>query len=446
MKAIGADAFGPLKAEGEGEWLLEAFVPPPDFHHLCEPRSFIIFGREGSGKSALYRALYSHASPHHLVVEWEPFFPSKDPSTREGLFEMLEALFRSIALAILKRITRGPALEGLPDWAKGFIVSFIRYAFGETCGKELALRGFSELISYVLPADPLPSSLTSTPPVCMAELLKALSPLGLRGIWIMGDNIDRWLIADKGATIACLRAFFSALPLFEIPGLCFKLFLPAVPDLSGLTRASSVERMRVEIYRINWTREALKQIVEKRFYVASGGEVGALSQVIEPEALPELLSWLERWGGESPRGWLEAARPLASLFFNSPEGGPVRGEKWREARRRVFPRLLLDPEEKKVTVGWREIEDIPESLFSVLSYLYERAGKLCSREELYFKAYRKLPSIPSPGEKGWEESWTWNDVLDNLLHRLRQLIEPDPSDPILITTVRGKGVKLESWL
>lgn len=443
---IGIEAFSSLKAEEEGMWLLEAFIPPPDFQSLCEPRSFVILGKEGSGKTALYRALIDRASFNYLLVKWEPFFPSKDPTSREGLFEMIRVVFRSIALALLEYIAQ--RLNEVPNWVRDFILSFTHYALGENWKDELKLRGLVDYIPLITLAPSLPLSMTGSPPLCIAELLKAISFLGLKGIWILGDNLEKWLSADEETAVACLQSFFSTLPLFEVPGFCFKFFLPLERKLPvyKLRKASGIERRRVEIYQIKWTKETLKEIVERRFHVASGGKVSSLSQVIENDFLPDLLSWLERWGGELPKGWLEAARPLACLYFNSSMGKPVKKEEWLQARRSILPRLILDREERKVIVGWREIEDIPESLYSILAYLEEKPGKLCSREELYYKAYRKYPSIPNSKEPKWEESWVWTELLDNLLYRLRQLIEPDPSDPILITTLRGKGVKLEQLL
>jgi hypothetical protein len=447
LKAVGFEAFASLKAEEEGEWLLEAFVPPHDFNYLIGPRSLIILGKEGVGKTTLYRALLNYAQPYYLTVEWEPSFPTVTPSKIEGLLEMVRALFQSIALALLKRIANDPYLTSAPEWAKSFIYSFARYALGEKWQEELSARGLSEFIFKLSSSSPFPPSLSSSPPLCMAELIKAISSLGLKGIWIMGDYLDKWLLIDKEMAVECTKAFFSALPLFEVPGFCFKMVFPHGPGLSELTKASGIERRRIDIYRLSWSKEELRKIVERRFQVASGGSVSSLSQVIEPEALPELISWLERWGGDCPKGWLEAVRPLAFSYFSSASGRPLKKEEWLEVRRSIPPKLILNAEEKKVIVGWREIEDIPESLFSILAYLNERAGKICSREELYFKAYRKLHAVPqSPAEPGWEEPWSWSGVLDNLLYRLRQLIEPDPADPVLLIAVRGKGVKLERLL
>jgi len=444
---MGFEAFASLKAEEEGEWLLEAFVPPRDFNHLIGPRSLIILGKEGAGKTALYRALIHHAQPSYLTVEWEPSFPAIAPSKMEGLLEMVQALFRFIALALLRRMANGSYLANAPEWAKNFIFSFARYALGEKWQEELNARGLSGFIFPLSSASPFPPSLLSSPPLCMAELIKALSSFGLKGIWIMGDYFDRWLLTDREMAVESTKAFFSTLPLFEVPGFCFKVFFPYKPGLTELTKASGIERRRIDLYRLSWSKEELRNIVEKRFQVASGGSVNSLSQIIESKALPELLSWLERWGGDCPRGWLEAVRPLAFSYFSSASGKPLKRNEWIEVRRSTPPRLILNSEEKKVIVGWREVDDIPESLFSILTYLDERAGKLCTREELYYKAYRKLPAVPqSPADPGWEEPWTWSDVLDNTLHRLRQLIEPDPSDPVLLITVRGKGVKLERLL
>ena len=79
-----------------------------------------------------------------------------------------------------------------------------------------------------------------------------------------------------------------------------------------------------------------------------------------------------------------------------------------------------------------EVKGISESLFRVLEYLYVRDGEICSRKELYTRAYR-----PDEGLIG-----DWDGVMETVLWRLRQAIEPDPRHPIFLITERKRGIRL----
>ena len=68
--------------------------------------------------------------------------------------------------------------------------------------------------------------------------------------------------------------------------------------------------------------------------------------------------------------------------------------------------------------------------FILLTYLYERRGKVCSKDEI--------------GAAVWSEyqSGVFDYQIENLVRRLRSRIEPDPNSPQLLLTVRGLGYKL----
>lgn len=81
------------------------------------------------------------------------------------------------------------------------------------------------------------------------------------------------------------------------------------------------------------------------------------------------------------------------------------------------------------------------NLYSVLAYLYAE-GRVCSREELYYKAYKNMAAIPARGDPNYESPAVWRGVIDTAIYRLRQVIEPNPDKPAFILTVRSQGVKL----
>jgi DNA-binding response OmpR family regulator len=90
--------------------------------------------------------------------------------------------------------------------------------------------------------------------------------------------------------------------------------------------------------------------------------------------------------------------------------------------------VRIDPAAQKLTRGR---ETIPLSFYEVqlLKYLYERAGQVVSREEIFDRVW------------GIEASPT-NRTVDNFIVKLRKKIEPRPDKPVHILTVYGLGYKL----
>ena len=94
--------------------------------------------------------------------------------------------------------------------------------------------------------------------------------------------------------------------------------------------------------------------------------------------------------------------------------------------------MVVDPGSRDVWVRGALVEPpLSRKEFDVLDLLFRRAGKACSRHEI--------------AETGWPER-TELDVgdqeIDQCIRRLRLRIEPEPSKPQHIITVRGYGYKL----
>jgi pSer/pThr/pTyr-binding forkhead associated (FHA) protein len=102
-------------------------------------------------------------------------------------------------------------------------------------------------------------------------------------------------------------------------------------------------------------------------------------------------------------------------------------------RESPLPALSVDRPAGVARVDRRPVELSPKE-FALLVYLHGRRGKVCSKDEI--------------GRAVWPEYADGDAVYDyqveNLVRRLRQKIEPDPSNPVLLLTVRGLGYKLLS--
>jgi DNA-binding response OmpR family regulator len=94
-----------------------------------------------------------------------------------------------------------------------------------------------------------------------------------------------------------------------------------------------------------------------------------------------------------------------------------------------FPELEVDVAAGIVRVDRESIELSPKE-FLLLGHLYEHAGEVCSKDEI--------------GDAVWPEYQgdVYDYQIENLVRRLREKIEPDPSEPQILLTVRGLGYKL----
>jgi hypothetical protein len=94
-----------------------------------------------------------------------------------------------------------------------------------------------------------------------------------------------------------------------------------------------------------------------------------------------------------------------------------------------FPDLEVDAAAGVVRVDRHAVE-LSAKEFALLIYFYERCGQVCSKDEI--------------GEAIWPEyqEGVYDYQIENLVRRLRAKLEPDPSNPQLLLTMRGLGYKL----
>jgi hypothetical protein len=95
----------------------------------------------------------------------------------------------------------------------------------------------------------------------------------------------------------------------------------------------------------------------------------------------------------------------------------------------TFPELEIDVAAAVVRVNRRVVSLTPKE-FALLAFLFERRGKVCSKDEI--------------GDAVWPEyrGEVYDYQVENLVRRLREKLEMDASDPQLLVTVRGRGYRL----
>jgi hypothetical protein len=94
-----------------------------------------------------------------------------------------------------------------------------------------------------------------------------------------------------------------------------------------------------------------------------------------------------------------------------------------------FPELEVDVAAGVVRVDRCAVE-LSAKEFTLLAYLYENRGQVCSKDDI--------------GNAVWPEyqEGIYDYQIENLVRRLRSKLEPDPADPQLLLTMRGLGYKL----
>ena len=439
--------FGSLRAETEASWLAQAYLPPRLFGQMTEPRSILVIGEEGSGKTALGLQLKTYAEgrlPDLLTASWRPVLPEDTASSGQAAELFISQAMDSLSFTFLQMVSRQPApYANAPSWARNFMHWFVqaflrgdheyhlsRLADGAAAdGLETVTHLLTGPPREVFPPDTLPSSI-------LAHLTGAMRALGLEGVWIFVDGLDSLFRISPERLEKFLANFLSTLDLLEEDTFVFKVIVSSELE-SCLQTTRGVVTRRFSTYHLKWPEDELIRLTETRIALATKRDDLALSRFCKDTAWPE---WLKQYAGASPRGWLELTLPILSAYLEKRK--PLTQSEWLDAYRQSPPPLRLDLETNHVYVGWNEV-DVKGIGFKLLRYLYENRQRPCTKSELYYRAHKGLSHEPrNKGDAGWEDVASWEGPLDTALYRLRLAVEWDTRDgaaPLYIISERGKG-------
>jgi two-component system response regulator RegX3 len=140
--------------------------------------------------------------------------------------------------------------------------------------------------------------------------------------------------------------------------------------------------------------------------IVVGLELGADDYVTKPYSTRELLARI--------RAVLRRRIPVDDVDESVLEAGPVR----------------MDVDRHAVSVGGREVA-MPLKEFELLELLLRNAGRVLTRGQLIDRIW---------GADYFGDTKT----LDVHIKRIRSKIERDPSQPVLLSTVRGLGYRFEA--
>lgn len=450
----GLKLFDTLRAEDEIAWLSRAFIAPAGFERMRGMRSIIVFGDEGSGKTAIRLRLATGAGSQTgfaapLIVEWQPGIMGElegEVFVAQFMDEILDLTAQELARHLAKHPER---FRGATRWAQEAIVWLIhRYLKSDyelflmrleedsgtaslDCLNEIFARTPRELLS-----------LTSPYPRQMTEVVQTLKAAGFGGLWVMIDGLEGWLSIKSETLGRMLTALFSTLALFDIPSFAVKVMAPLA--LKNLVSASTgLARRRFDEFTLEWSAETLRALCERRLAFACSRERFGLESLSRD---PSLLSWLEMYGGTAPRGWLEFLRVFLDAYLSQPLQKPLPPETVADLHKRFPPRLRMDENGEHVFLGYQPVKDISGSSLVLLRYLYRHPERSSRKDELYYRGLRGLDHQPRAyGDAGWEDPKTSEGVIDTAVWRLRQVLEPNPKEPIYVVSERGKGtIRLEN--
>ena len=212
-----------------------------------------------------------------------------------------------------------------------------------------------------------------------------------------------FLLRKEGFTTAVATSGQEALEEFDRNGADIVLLDLMLPGMSGTDVCKQLRaRAGVPVIMVTARDSEIDKVV--------GLELGADDYVTKPYSARELIARIRavlrrRGGGEG-----DGDSSLAPAVL---EAGPVR----------------MDVERHIVSVAGEEVS-LPLKEFDLLEYLLRNAGRVLTRGQLI--------------DRVWGADYVGDTkTLDVHVKRLRSKIEPDPSAPRHLVTVRGLGYKYD---
>ena len=211
-----------------------------------------------------------------------------------------------------------------------------------------------------------------------------------------------FLLRKEGFATAVATSGSEALDEFDRNGADIVLLDLMLPGMSGTDVCKHLRaRSSVPVIMVTARDSEIDKVV--------GLELGADDYVTKPYSARELIARIRavlRRGGEG-----EGDGTLTPAVL---EAGPVR----------------MDVERHTVTVAGKEVA-LPLKEFDLLEYLLRNVGRVLTRGQLI--------------DRVWGADYVGDTkTLDVHVKRLRSKIEPDPSSPQHLVTVRGLGYKYDT--
>lgn len=209
-------------------------------------------------------------------------------------------------------------------------------------------------------------------------------------------------LAREGFRVVVATDGAQALEMFDAAAPDLVLLDVMLPKVSGLDVCRELrKKTRIPIIMVTAKGAEIDTVV--------GLEVGADDYVTKPYRLRELVARMRAVLRRHDTSEAESQVTAASVL-------------------RVGD-VMLDPDEHRVSVAGVDV-NLPLKEFELLHLLLTNAGRVLTRDTLIDRVW----GIDYVGD---------TKTLDVHVKRLRAKIEPDPSAPTRIVTIRGLGYKFE---
>ena len=208
-----------------------------------------------------------------------------------------------------------------------------------------------------------------------------------------------YLLEKEGYDVEVAENGPDAITAFDGEGADLVLLDLMLPGLSGIDVCRAIrQRSNVPVIMLTAKDGEIDKVV--------GLEIGADDYVTKPYSSRELLARI--------KAVLRRNSEPEELLPSTVEGGPVR----------------MDVDRHVVAVDGEQVQ-LPLKEFELLEILVRNSGRVMTRGQLI--------------DRIWGEDYVGDTkTLDVHVKRLRAKIEENPSEPRLLTTVRGLGYKFEA--
>ncbi len=469
--------------------LLQYFVQHPGFDDVMgdalHPTSAFLVAERGCGKTTTRRAIEwnCYASrPNGLILpvpylEFSAPLQHADDNGKVTTDHHIEMILKEAIPLLLERVAKNP--KSIESFSLGFRKKLAEYLArytdlntdvgldkwlhkigyhskklnSDALRSKKILRGdvFIRFLIELLELAPEQLSKKSTSAdddlghfVLLAELA------GFRAVYILIDRVDERepMSSNPHSAANLFASLVTNLYLMELEKTAFKFFLtPAIMDV--IMEQPGFRADRLMIRHINWSADELRQLLDRRVEVFTKGSLPSLDVVCEPDLEGSLVAKLASLAKGSPRNMMRLAewllywhhtRTSASnkLLISKKDLENSVESFHNEARivQSVVEETLLTiriDESHYVWRGSKKLKQLPALQRKLLEYLIEQRGKVCSYSSLRYAVYNESST----------NRLTDNGRIDQLIKRIRKVVEVDPSHPQYLVKVSEKGYVLE---
>lgn len=292
------------------------------------------------------------------------------------------------------------------------------------------LRLYTELVDDT----PEPLADSDSPVRLLSRFAQLVQRAGLQTVYILVDRLDERLLTfrDPHKLAALIAPLVADLPLMEIPGVAFKLFLPREAIMSF------VRPERLRVLEVVWDNERLRELLRLRLRVYSNDNVQSLGKLCEDALAPRIESEMIEMADGSPRHLLQlGAALLETHVVLSPHRRIIADAAWAQAPAKVLGEhyvrpLRVDRRAAQVYLGETTIVRLPAISYRLVAYLYEARG---------FRTSEEIKAAVWTGEK-----YVTDDMVRQRVRRVRKALKDAGANPkdYLVTGPAGRGYKLQN--